>query len=265
MQVSPQRGVLATQRRARRAFPRRTPQPQKRRSASKQYLTSPARYSQTSNLLSTFLTILAYPYRIGYDDDKPSQTHQSHPEIVKRLAEGADGHLRGVIEMIEGGRPCLDIAQQLHAVEKAIAQAKKTLIQDHHDHCLERSGPGRSGVIAAVDRRVQGKSEVSVMLAIPKTGPIATFLAQVIALVGTGLVTVACWACWLSNWRVEAGAVLGTALAIKMIVLCRCHRAGRIGIAERVPRRAMLVALDLVRAAVAVFCLSSPRFGRSMF
>ena len=67
---------------------------------------------------------------------KPSQTHQSHPEIVKRLKR-ADGHLRGVIEMIEGGRPCLDIAQQLHAVEKAIAQAKKTLFQDHLDHCLE--------------------------------------------------------------------------------------------------------------------------------
>ena len=67
---------------------------------------------------------------------KPSQTHQSHPEIVKRLKR-ADGHLRGVIEMIEGGRPCLDIAQQLHAVEKAICQAKKTLIQDHLDHCLE--------------------------------------------------------------------------------------------------------------------------------
>ena len=67
---------------------------------------------------------------------KPSQTHQSHPEIVKRLKR-ADGLLRGVIEMIEGGRPCLDIAQQLHAVEKAIAQAKKTLIQDHLDHCLE--------------------------------------------------------------------------------------------------------------------------------
>lgn len=49
----------------------------------------------------------------------------------------AGGHLNGVIEMIEAGRPCLDIAQQLHAVEKAIAQAKKTLIQDHLDHCLE--------------------------------------------------------------------------------------------------------------------------------
>lgn len=62
--------------------------------------------------------------------------HQTHPDIIKRLKR-ADGHLRSIIEMIESGRSCLDIAQQLHAVEKAIDQAKKTLIQDHIDHCLE--------------------------------------------------------------------------------------------------------------------------------
>lgn len=62
--------------------------------------------------------------------------HETHPAIVKRLKR-ADGHLRGIIEMIEAGRSCLDIAQQLHAVERAIGQAKKTLIQDHLDHCLE--------------------------------------------------------------------------------------------------------------------------------
>ena len=61
--------------------------------------------------------------------------HETHPAIVKRLKR-ADGHLRKVIEMIEAGRPCLDIAQQLQAVESAIVQAKKTLIQDHLDHCL---------------------------------------------------------------------------------------------------------------------------------
>ncbi|ESW75462.1 metal-sensing transcriptional repressor [Mesorhizobium sp. C280B] len=65
-----------------------------------------------------------------------SHTHETHPDIVKRLKR-ADGHLKGVIEMIEAGRSCLDLAQQLHAVEKAISQAKKTLIQDHLNHCLE--------------------------------------------------------------------------------------------------------------------------------
>ena len=69
------------------------------------------------------------------------ELHQSHPEIVKRLKR-AEGHLRTIIDMIEGQRPCLDIAQQLHAVEKAISAAKKGLIHDHIDHCLERAaGP----------------------------------------------------------------------------------------------------------------------------
>ncbi|MER9221512.1 metal-sensing transcriptional repressor [Mesorhizobium sp. M0644] len=68
--------------------------------------------------------------------NRPPHVHETHPDIIKRLKR-ADGHLRGVIEMIETGRRCIDIAQQLHAVEKAICQAKKTLIQDHLNHCLE--------------------------------------------------------------------------------------------------------------------------------
>ncbi|MFD1326293.1 metal-sensing transcriptional repressor [Mycoplana ramosa] len=67
--------------------------------------------------------------------------HDTHPDIVKRLKR-AEGHLKSVIAMIEGGRPCLDIAQQLHAVEKAITNAKRTLIQDHLDHCIEDSVGG---------------------------------------------------------------------------------------------------------------------------
>lgn len=67
--------------------------------------------------------------------------HSSHTAIVKRLKR-VEGHLRSVVTMIEAGKPCLDIAQQLHAVERAISQAKRTLIHDHLDHCLEETvGP----------------------------------------------------------------------------------------------------------------------------
>jgi hypothetical protein NreA len=62
-------------------------------------------------------------------------THASHPAIVKRLKR-ANGHLASVIKMIEDEQSCVDIAQQLQAVEKAVQQAKRTLIQDHIDHCL---------------------------------------------------------------------------------------------------------------------------------
>ncbi len=72
--------------------------------------------------------------------------HSSHPEIAKRLKR-AGGHLKSIVAMIEEERGCLDIAQQLQAVEKAIANAKKALVQDHIDHCLEkvvRAGSSKS-------------------------------------------------------------------------------------------------------------------------
>jgi len=77
--------------------------------------------------------------------------HQSHAEITKRLKR-AEGHLKTVIGMIEQGRSCVDIAQQLHAVERAICNAKKTLIHDHIDHCLEQSiGPVARSAHAPID------------------------------------------------------------------------------------------------------------------
>ena len=66
---------------------------------------------------------------------KPSKAHTSHPRIINRLKR-AEGHLRSVVNMLENQNPCLDIAQQLHAVQNAITNAKRELIHDHLDHCL---------------------------------------------------------------------------------------------------------------------------------
>ncbi|EDQ03567.1 Copper-sensing transcriptional repressor CsoR (plasmid) [Sulfitobacter indolifex] len=65
--------------------------------------------------------------------------HASHPALIARLKR-ADGHLRAVIAMLEAGKPCVDVAQQLQAVEKAVTNAKRVLIHDHIDHCLEVDG-----------------------------------------------------------------------------------------------------------------------------
>ncbi len=77
------------------------------------------------------------------------------------------------------------------------------------------------------------------------------FAAQVLSLLGTGLATVALGLLAFDLAGADAGAVLGTALAIKMIAY--------VGIApvagafvHLVPRRSLLVALDLLRAAVAL-------------
>lgn len=70
-----------------------------------------------------------------------SISHVSHVAVTKRLKR-ASGHLQNVITMLSEDRACLDVAQQLHAVERAIAAAKKLLIHDHIDHCLDHAVGG---------------------------------------------------------------------------------------------------------------------------
>ncbi|MEW1636821.1 MFS transporter [Streptomyces sp. NPDC093801] len=77
------------------------------------------------------------------------------------------------------------------------------------------------------------------------------FAAQVIALVGTGLATVALGLLAYDIAGPRAGSVLGTALAIKMVAYVAIAPA--IGaVAHRIPRRALMVGSDLARAAVAL-------------
>ena len=79
------------------------------------------------------------------------------------------------------------------------------------------------------------------------------FAAQLVALLGTGLATVALG---LLAWQLagdNAGAILGTALAIKMVAYVTLAPVAA-AIAERLPRRAFLVTLDLIRAGV-IACL----------
>jgi uncharacterized protein len=47
--------------------------------------------------------------------------------------------------MLEQGRPCAQIAQQLQAVESAIESAKKSLVHDHIGHSLDQSFKEASG------------------------------------------------------------------------------------------------------------------------
>ena len=77
------------------------------------------------------------------------------------------------------------------------------------------------------------------------------FLAQVVALVGTGMATVALGLLAFDMAGANAGQVLGTALAIKMVAYVGVAPVAA-AFANRWPRRSMLVILDLVRAAVAL-------------
>lgn len=77
------------------------------------------------------------------------------------------------------------------------------------------------------------------------------FAAQVVALGGTGLLTVALGLLAYDLAGSAAGAVLGTVLAIKMVAYVFIAPVMSV-LTERLPRRAVLIGADLTRAAIAV-------------
>nr|WP_317615560.1 MFS transporter [Williamsia marianensis] len=77
------------------------------------------------------------------------------------------------------------------------------------------------------------------------------FAAQVVALVGTGLLTVALGLLAYDLAGSRAGAVLGTALTIKMVAYVAVAPVIS-ALTDRVPRTVLLVGADVIRAAVAV-------------
>ncbi|MER7450409.1 MFS transporter [Nocardia beijingensis] len=77
------------------------------------------------------------------------------------------------------------------------------------------------------------------------------FAAQVVALVGTGLLTVALGLLAYDLAGSDAGAVVGTALAIKMLAYVFVAPVVS-AVTDRVPRRVLLVSADAVRAVIAL-------------
>ncbi|WP_433591214.1 MFS transporter [Nocardia sp. CA-145437] len=77
------------------------------------------------------------------------------------------------------------------------------------------------------------------------------FTAQVVALVGTGLLTVALGLLAYEVAGGQAGAVLGTALAIKMVAYVAVAPVIS-ALTARLPRRLVLVSADAVRAGIAL-------------
>lgn len=77
------------------------------------------------------------------------------------------------------------------------------------------------------------------------------FAAQVVALLGTGLMTVALGLLAYDLAGANAGAVLGTALAIKMVAYVGLAPVAS-AVVDALPRKAVLIGADLGRAAVAL-------------
>ena len=62
-------------------------------------------------------------------------TVEQRRDILNRL-KSVDGHLRGVLKMVEEDAYCMDVIKQLQAVQGAIGRVNALLLQDHLQTCV---------------------------------------------------------------------------------------------------------------------------------
>lgn len=79
-------------------------------------------------------------------------THVHDQQLLNRLKR-AHGHMGSIVAMVEENRDCLEVAQQMLAVIKALEKAKTVLVSDHIEHHLESiTGPLSEGARTEMKR-----------------------------------------------------------------------------------------------------------------
>ena len=56
-------------------------------------------------------------------------------DAIKRL-KNIEGHVRGIQRMLEDGTYCIDVMQQIQAVQAALNKVNKMVLEDHMNSCL---------------------------------------------------------------------------------------------------------------------------------
>ena len=57
---------------------------------------------------------------------------------INRLKR-SEGQIRGIVKMLEEGRYCIDVLNQIQAVKAAIARAESQLLKEHAATCMEEA------------------------------------------------------------------------------------------------------------------------------
>ena len=60
---------------------------------------------------------------------------ETKERILARL-RSAEGHLGGIIRMVEGDTYCVDVIKQTKAVQSAIGRVNALLLERHLNHCV---------------------------------------------------------------------------------------------------------------------------------
>ncbi|MDA0957143.1 MAG: metal-sensitive transcriptional regulator [Proteobacteria bacterium] len=65
-------------------------------------------------------------------------SYPCHDDQIKHLKR-IEGQVRGVLKMVDDGRYCIDILNQIKAVRNALAKVEGNILQKHLESCLKES------------------------------------------------------------------------------------------------------------------------------
>jgi CsoR family transcriptional regulator, copper-sensing transcriptional repressor len=79
--------------------------------------------------------------------------HQGSADIVRRL-KSVEGHVRGVQRMVEEGEYCIDIVNQIVAIQRALKKVSGLVLDQHLHSCVTDA---MRGTDSAARERVLGE------------------------------------------------------------------------------------------------------------
>ena len=77
--------------------------------------------------------------------DHPS--HQSQLSALKRV----EGQIRGVIKMIDEGKYCIDVLNQIKAAKAALGRVESNVLKKHVESCVKASFKNKESIDSKVE------------------------------------------------------------------------------------------------------------------
>jgi len=61
--------------------------------------------------------------------------HEKNEDVLRRL-KSVEGHVRGVQRMVEDGAYCIDVVNQIVAIQRALKKVSGLVLDDHLHSCV---------------------------------------------------------------------------------------------------------------------------------
>ncbi len=79
-------------------------------------------------------------------------------DVLVRRLKRAEGQVRGLQQMVDDERYCVDILTQISAVRAALDGVALKVLEDHIQHCVREGGDEKAAeVTAAVERLIRSR------------------------------------------------------------------------------------------------------------